>query len=171
MVRLVAYLFGGMLLAAYLWGDPPETTELAASSGTGVEAEPAGHDVGLQTLVRQIAVPEAPDAAEPAADAPAPPPSAQPEAAAVAAAPAPVPAAPAPEPVRPAAEPLRQATVTGSRVNFREGPSTGDAVVGQVVEGEIVELVGQPVGGWQQIRIEGDGGEGWIFARFLQPDG
>ncbi|MEI4473248.1 SH3 domain-containing protein [Frigidibacter sp. MR17.24] len=57
--------------------------------------------------------------------------------------------------------------VTARRVNFREGPSTGDAVVDTLSRGEAVTLVGAPVDGWQRIRLEGSGGEGWMAARFL----
>jgi hypothetical protein len=56
--------------------------------------------------------------------------------------------------------------VTGTTVNLRAGPGTGNAVVGQVVEGEAAEVLsGQD--GWYQIRTADGGVEGWIFGRFL----
>ena len=59
-------------------------------------------------------------------------------------------------------------TVTADRLNVRQGPSTGDAVVGQVTGGEEVTVVSADAGdGWVMIRIEGDGAEGWVASRFL----
>lgn len=58
-------------------------------------------------------------------------------------------------------------TVTANRVNVRSGPSTDNAVVGSVVNAEIVRLVSEPTDGWVKIIVEGDGVEGFMASRFL----
>ena len=58
--------------------------------------------------------------------------------------------------------------VTGERVNVRQAPTTSAAVVDQVVFAEAVEVLTEPENGWVQIRIEGDGVEGFMASRFLQ---
>lgn len=60
--------------------------------------------------------------------------------------------------------PLRY--VTGSRVNLRAGPGTGNAVVGQVVLGDAAEVLDDR-DGWYQIRTTDGATSGWIFGRFL----
>jgi uncharacterized protein YgiM (DUF1202 family) len=60
---------------------------------------------------------------------------------------------------------LRQ--VTAKRVNVRSGPSTDYAVLDQVVRGEITMVISDPNADWVKIRIEGDGVEGYLAARFL----
>lgn len=57
--------------------------------------------------------------------------------------------------------------VSGNRVNVRSGPSTSDAVLGQVVRAEIVQLLSEPKDGWVKISVQGDGVEGYMAARFL----
>ncbi|AJE45344.1 SH3 domain-containing protein [Celeribacter indicus] len=64
-----------------------------------------------------------------------------------------------------AAEDLRE--VTASRVNVRSGPSTANPVLDQVVRTDIVQVVEDTGTGWVKIRIEGDGIEGYMAARFL----
>lgn len=59
--------------------------------------------------------------------------------------------------------------VTGSRVNFRAGPSTSDRVVGALDGGSPVEALGPPEGGWVQIR-DMDGRTGFMSGRFLSGD-
>ena len=59
-------------------------------------------------------------------------------------------------------------TVTGSRVNLRAGPSTGNPVIGKLMEGEQVELIGYETEGWAQIRVEGEK-VGYMSANFLKP--
>ena len=56
------------------------------------------------------------------------------------------------------------ATVNAN-VNFRSEPSTGDNVIRQLQQGEIVTLTGEVSGGWTQINHEGD--TGWISTEFL----
>lgn len=63
------------------------------------------------------------------------------------------------------------AMVTGNRVNVRSGPSTDYAVVGQVTFGEAAEVLSDNNGGWVQIRIQGDGVEGFVAARYLEGGG
>lgn len=57
--------------------------------------------------------------------------------------------------------------VTGSRVNLREGPSTSTAVVGQVREGQRVEVLDGTPDGWMRIRVIESGLTAYIFGRFL----
>lgn len=56
--------------------------------------------------------------------------------------------------------------VTGSRVNFRAGPSTGDRVIGSLGQGAAVEVMGSSDGAWVNIR-DGDGRIGYISGQFL----
>ncbi|MBE3640563.1 SH3 domain-containing protein, partial [Mangrovicoccus algicola] len=54
---------------------------------------------------------------------------------------------------------IAMAQVTGSNVNLRSGPSTGNPVEGQAREGERVEWLDEPEPGWARIRhprYEGD---------------
>jgi len=59
--------------------------------------------------------------------------------------------------------------VSGSRVNVRAGPSTQFGVVGQVIRGDLAMVVEETSNGWARIRIEGDGVEGYMSTRFLDP--
>ena len=80
------------------------------------------------------------------------------------------PAEPAPIAEAAAAEPeddlLR---VTGSRVNMRSGPSTGNRVVDSLPEGTLAEPIGAEQDGWIEIRDVATGREGFMAARFLAP--
>lgn len=58
-------------------------------------------------------------------------------------------------------------TVTANRVNVRSGPSTSNAVLGQVVRSDIVRVTSNPNDDWVKIVIEGDGIEGYMSSRFL----
>lgn len=93
-------------------------------------------------------VPTAPVVVKPAA--PAPPPAALPEAAEVAAA-------------------ATILYVDATRVNVREGPGRGHAVIGRLSRGEAVEVVAGDVDGWSLIRIEGDGLQGYVASQLLVP--
>lgn len=64
-------------------------------------------------------------------------------------------------PERPMAE------VTGTAVNLRSGPSTGDRVLTSLPRGERVELLGATDTGWAQIRAVSTGMEGFMSVRFL----
>ncbi len=57
--------------------------------------------------------------------------------------------------------------VAGNSLNVRAGPSTDDAVVGKLSRGEAMLLVAREGDEWAQIRIEGDGIEGYVATRFL----
>ncbi|QLQ19931.1 MAG: SH3 domain-containing protein [Exiguobacterium profundum] len=61
------------------------------------------------------------------------------------------------------------AVVMAEAVNVRSGPSTGDGVAGRLVRGDEVMLVGPEQDGWVQVRMEGDGIDGFVAARFLSP--
>jgi len=56
------------------------------------------------------------------------------------------------------------ATVT-TNVNFRSGPSTNDAVIRQLQQGDKVTLTGEVSGTWTQISHNGD--TGWVSSEFL----
>lgn len=57
--------------------------------------------------------------------------------------------------------------VTGRSVNVRSGPSTSDDVLARLTRGEAVTIVALQDNGWAQIRIEGDGVEGFMSLDFL----
>lgn len=52
-------------------------------------------------------------------------------------------------------------------VNLREGPGTDFAVLDRLARGEAVQVVETLPDGWSRIRIEGDGGEGFVATRLL----
>ena len=56
--------------------------------------------------------------------------------------------------------------VSGSRVNLRAGPGTGNAVVGQLVQGDAAEVLDDR-DGWFQVRTADGAISGWISGRFL----
>lgn len=56
--------------------------------------------------------------------------------------------------------------VTGSRVNLRRGPGTGNPVVGQVTWGAEAEVLSNE-NGWYEIRLADGSVSGWIFGKFL----
>ena len=56
--------------------------------------------------------------------------------------------------------------VTGDRVNFRSGPSTGDGVVGALDRGSPVEIIGPTDGEWVQLR-DARGRQGYMSSRFI----
>lgn len=57
--------------------------------------------------------------------------------------------------------------VTANSVNVRGGPSTQNAVVGRLTRGEEVEVLATDPSGWVQVRVQGDGVEGWVSAKLL----
>lgn len=57
--------------------------------------------------------------------------------------------------------------VNAVRANVRGGPSKGYEVIGRVTQGEEVEIISGPEDGWLQIRIQGDGIEGWVAASLI----
>ncbi len=60
----------------------------------------------------------------------------------------------------------RAGIVTGSSVNLRSGPGTGNAVVGRAYKGEPLEITGQSAGVWQQVRLS-SGEIAWIHGNFI----
>jgi len=77
--------------------------------------------------------------------------------------------APAPAPSNPGSgsgstpvgtTPTGTATVTAYALNVRSGPSTGNSVVGGVASGQVVEIMGDPQGGFYPIRANGL--TGWV---------
>lgn len=56
--------------------------------------------------------------------------------------------------------------VSGSRVNLRAGPGTGNAVVAQLGFGTEAEVLSDTSSDWIQIRTA-DGTGGWIYSTFL----
>lgn len=59
--------------------------------------------------------------------------------------------------------------VTGDRVNFRAGPSTGQPVIGALTRGTAVQALGPTEGDWIKIR-DAQGREGFMSGRFLSAD-
>lgn len=59
--------------------------------------------------------------------------------------------------------------VTGSTVNMRSGPSTGNAVIDSLVQGTLTEALGEEVDGWIEVRDITTGLSGFMAARFLEP--
>ena len=59
--------------------------------------------------------------------------------------------------------------VTGSSVNLRAGPSTGDAILTALARGREAEVMGDAGDGWARIRVLDTGVEGFMAARFLAP--
>lgn len=56
--------------------------------------------------------------------------------------------------------------VTGTTVNLRSGPGTGNAVVGKLGRGAEAEVIDDQ-NGWYQIRAADGSASGWIFGKFL----
>lgn len=54
-----------------------------------------------------------------------------------------------------------------TNANLREGPGTDFAVLARLSAGEAVQVVETTPDGWSRIRIEGDGGEGFVATRLL----
>lgn len=61
-------------------------------------------------------------------------------------------------------------TVTGSVVNMRAGPGTGYDVVGQLAEGDTVEILEDSGAGWVRLKALGSDATGWM-ATFLLSEG
>jgi chemotaxis protein histidine kinase CheA len=52
-----------------------------------------------------------------------------------------------------------------SNVNFRKGPSTDNAIIRQLKQGDTVTLTGETSGGWTQVSHNGD--IGWVSSDFI----
>ena len=57
-------------------------------------------------------------------------------------------------------------TTITSNVNFRSGPSTDNAVIRQLQQGDTVTLTGETSGGWTEISHNGE--TGWVSSEFLK---
>ncbi|MDP5306805.1 SH3 domain-containing protein [Paracoccus spongiarum] len=175
----IAVTLAGLYVLASVQGsgNPRADRKPAPAAPSAVAAlQSAAQDAG-----RALLPPPAPEAAATAAPEAAPIPApAAPQAESAPAAPrfpgpplrpSPEHAGAAPAPVAP---PPAGATgpilyVTGSRVNFRAGPSTGDRVIGALDGGAAVEALGPTDGAWVNIR-DRDGRIGYISGQFLSAD-
>jgi hypothetical protein len=72
-----------------------------------------------------------------------------------------------PETAKPDAPEADLRVVTGSRVNLRGGPSTGHAVLTQLLQGEHVEVLEDDGIGWVRLRALDDDSTGWMSADYL----
>lgn len=72
-----------------------------------------------------------------------------------------------PEPTQTAEAAVDLFYVSGQSVNVRSGPSTQDAVIGSLTRGEAVSVIRVEANGWAQIRVEGDGIDGFMSMDFL----
>jgi len=59
-------------------------------------------------------------------------------------------------------------TVTANALNVRSGPSTSNSAMDRIRKGKQVLVIARK-SGWAHIKIEGDGIDGWVAARFLTP--
>lgn len=57
--------------------------------------------------------------------------------------------------------------INSASANLREGPGTDTPVLDRLSRGEAVQVVEHLADGWVRVRIEGDGGEGYIASRLL----
>lgn len=146
-----------------IWGDPPARVAVAPEPAPEPAlTAPAPQSPAPTAPAPQVAAPPAPIDADAAVR--------RALAATEAQTPAPAPDSIVPPTIpQPDAVPATDADrrITGSRVNLRGGPSTGDAVVGQVVRDQQVRIV-EDAGDWMRVQT-GDGTEGYIFATFLAP--
>lgn len=185
MLRLTFTLVVALYAGFAIWGDPGEEQAEAAPKTEVLQlsasAAPISIDAPTADPTPEVTRTETADIVvpSPAAIAAATPPPALKEAnplgeprrislvdPALSATPASFsPEAPAP------AETSRFMEVTGSRVNLRSGPSTGNAVVDSLVRGTLVEPIGEEQNGWIQLRAIESGVTGYMAARFIAPAG
>ena len=57
-------------------------------------------------------------------------------------------------------------SVTGNRVNMRNGPGTNYSVLARLDQGDLVEVLQEPGNGWVKLRVTDSGRVGWM-ADFL----
>jgi hypothetical protein len=163
MIRLTVILCVGLFVVLLIAGEdrgqvrqgllnPPVVAEVR----TPVAAVPRPTVVETEAEVAEaVFVPGQPVRVEPALPVPEP----------VLAEPAPV------EDVAPPQPENSFAVVNATSVNVRAGPSTADSIIGRLSSGEQVLIVVEaaPVDGWNLVRIEGDGIEGYVASRLLTP--
>ncbi len=59
--------------------------------------------------------------------------------------------------------------VSASVLNMRAGPSSRNAIVGALTNGEMALVTGEQQRGWVPVRALETDAEGWVFARYLGP--
>ncbi|MCQ0972191.1 SH3 domain-containing protein [Paracoccus sp. TK19116] len=172
MIRLILLTLVGLFGAFILWGEPgARDAQRATDAEVAASSEPASPEA---TEAEEEAVDDSAVSAE----------TAEPIVAAEAQTPEQVQDYPGP-PLRPSPEhegegeeavadlaPANAGAVlyvTGTRVNFRAGPSTNDAVIGALNGGSPVEALGEPSGGWINIR-DAQGRTGYMSADFLSAE-
>lgn len=172
MIRLVALLGVAMFLTLLIGGQDRGQARLGLSQPPLMSPLPAR---------AQERTAEAPAALADLVPVAAPAPAAAPPTEPVATAPEAV-AAKAPEPATPtftlsniegadiattAVVPTKILYVAATSINVRQGPSTSAPVLDRLARYEAVSLVTDAGDGWVQVRIEGDGIEGYVASRFL----
>ena len=71
----------------------------------------------------------------------------------------------------PTPTPKPEVVVQSRKLNVRAGPSTLHPRIGQVSEGERLEVLGKtPDETWWEVRLS-DGTQGWVYAKLVQPEG
>lgn len=63
--------------------------------------------------------------------------------------------------------PMDLRTVTGSRVNMRNGPGTTYSILARLLQGSEVEVLSDPGDGWLQLRVVDSGQVGWMAASLV----
>lgn len=63
---------------------------------------------------------------------------------------------------------IETASVTGSSVNLREGPSTNHNRLGAVVNGDELILTGVKTGNWIEVQHPTNGGKAWMHGNYLE---
>ncbi|HSN74810.1 MAG TPA: SH3 domain-containing protein [Anaerolineae bacterium] len=137
---------------------PTETPAAAESQPADVaETTPAGQEVAAQSL-EQVALPTATPEPPAPTDTPTPEP------------PTPTPEPPTPTPT-PTPEPKPEVVVTNPRVNVRSGPGATFPVLGQVLQGERLEIIGRDEGSqwWQICCFQGQ--TGWLADEVVRAEG
>ena len=178
MIRMTLALAVALYAGLVIWGDPV-TEATAGTTPAATDAAVAVAIAGAADFDRPVILSD--DAGAPQVTRAAVTRTVVPEAAAIAEATvtegrAPgeptlvslVPREAAPAAEAPAADGPRL-RVSGDRVNMRAGPSTANPVVASLVAGTLAEPVGEPEGGWIEIRVVETGTTGFMAARFLDP--
>ncbi len=147
----------------------PTAVPTAAPQATPTPTElPAAPDIAAAAPVTPTVFVEAPQQVE----APTPePPTATPEPPTA----TPVPPTPTPEPPTPTPtatpEPKPEVVVSNPRVNVRSGPGAGFPVLGQVLQGQRLEIVGRDADGewWQICCFQEE--TGWLASEVVRAEG
>lgn len=71
-----------------------------------------------------------------------------------------------PQPNRTAAKSIGTATVLGTNINIRKGPSTDQDVIGTAQQDEVVDIIKKVNNEWTSIRTQ-DGTEGFVASQFI----